>query len=291
MLFAKTKGSNRNPAQHRILASDDAALEQFDFYFAPNIIGKVPFNPDKKLESEEWYYVQLNQERIEQMIKPYTDNERRSGDLNNTVQSEYQTIEVVYRVIGSHAIFTKITDSYRIKNRTIVKLYDLEQAKVIRESSSIEFNGEVHAYFDGSNRLYFRNFSKVRSMFPGLDDFYRDATREEKQRFLDSPIFTLGAVELSAIGQNDSKRIAVVLNDTKIDFESSARQEKIIDSARHFSEEIELDVTSDGKIVLDEPVDVKKALNVIMSKYYISEVTGEKMESYGSSAINKAEES
>lgn len=287
MLFAKIKGFKGTPPQHRVLASDEESVKQFYFYTIPNIHEGVKFNPDRKLEQSQWYYVELTSDHIAKMIDPYTDNEKASADLSNTVQADYEVVEVVYRVYGKAAIFTKITNSYRVTNKRFMKFLDLEQVKVVEEGHSIEFSGEVHAYYDGRGKLYFRDFSKVRSMFPGIDDFYREATREEKQRFLDNEVFNVTELEAEHIGQLDSKRIALVLEDENIKFELDATRQKIIDSAKHYAEEKGIEITDNNQIVLASPQDLKKALNIILSKYYISEITGQKMESYGSAAMAK----
>lgn len=287
MLFAKIKGTRNIPAQHRILASDKESLEQFDFYVIPNIIHKFKFNPDRKLEPNEWYFIELDQDQVGTMLNPYILNEESSADLNKTVQSDYDLIEVVYKVEESRAIFTKITDGYRVKNRTILKLHDLEQVQVIQEHDSILFDGEVHAYFDGANKLYFKNFGKIRSLFPGIDQFYREATREEKLRFLSNDMFEVEDIDSIEIGQRDSARIALALNDEIIDFDNPAKKDKIIASARNYSDITKLDISDEDKISLKDSNDVKHTLNVIFSRYYISEITGLKMESYGSSAVGE----
>lgn len=286
MLFAKVKGTKNNPPQHRILASDENSLEQFNFYFIPNIIAKVKFNPDRRLESEEWYYVELNPEQISSMINPYILNEQTSGDLNKAVQSDYESIEVVYKVEESRAIFTKITDGYRVKNRTLLKFHDLEQVQVVQEHDSILFNGDVHAYYNGAGKLYFRDFGKIRSMFRGIDVFYREATQEEKRKFLDDELFDAREIDVDHIGQRDSARIAMVLNDEIINFEDTTTHENIIAAAQKFSDITELEITDTSKIVLNDTNDLKRILNIILSRYYVSEITGQKMESYGSAAVN-----
>jgi hypothetical protein len=284
MLFAKISGSSGAAAQHRIIASSEESLEQFNFYQMPNIHQQVRFDPDRKLESDQWYYVELTPEQTESMLSPYLNNESSSADLNKTVQSDYDVIETVYRVDAGKAIFTKITDSYRIRNKMILKFHDTEQAEIIQEANSIEFNGDVHAYYDGANKLYFRNFGKIRSMFPGIEEFYRKATQAEKQRFVDNAIFHNTGVDVDTIGQIDSRRIATVLGDLSIDFENEEKHPTIISAANHYADLLSLEV-NENKITLNDKSDVTKALKVLLGRYYVSEITGQRMESYGSSTL------
>jgi len=284
MLFAKISGSNGAAAQHRIIASSKKSLQQFGFYHLPNIQQKVKFNPDRKLESDQWYYVELTTEQVESMLSPYLNNVSASGDLSKTVQSDYDVIETIYRVDDGKAIFTRITDSYRIRNKTLLKFHDTEQVEVVQEANSIEFSGDVHAYYDGAKKLYFRNFGKIRSMFPGIEEFYRKATQAEKLRFVNNVVFDNKGVDVDTIGQIDSRRIAIVLGDASIDIENVQKHPIIISAANRDADLLDLEII-ENKITLNDKSDVTKVLKILLSRFYVSEITGQRMESYASSAI------
>jgi len=287
MIFAKIKGSKRQPPEHRVLFVNPESSNDFHFYLPPTISEKTKFNPEKKLDSHEWFYVELSPDQIGSMIQPYLINENSSADLNKAIESDYSVIEVVYRVIHSTIIFTKITDSFRIRNRILLKFHDLEQAKLIKEESSIEFSGKKDAYFDGNNRLYFRDFSKIRSMFPGIEEFYREATQSEKQEFLDNDLFDVEDIEPDQIGQRDSSRIAAILNDDTIGLRDGSNTTKILRAAQEFAE-LGIHVQS-GRLIMKDKKDLHTILNLITSRYYISDITGKKMQSYGSAALDTTE--
>lgn len=287
MIFAKLKPERRQPSQHRILFPDTQATDtKFRFYHKPTIHESIKFNPEKLLDESEWFYIELTLDQKDNLISPYESNQISTVDLNNALESDYMVVEVVYRVFeGGEIIFTKITNKYKIRNKMWLKFRDTEEAELQKETNYVEFTGNVDAYYDGSQKIYFKKFSTVRSMFPGIEEFYREATAEEKQRFLDNNIFDVTELEPNDIGSRDSSRIAIVMNDESIGLSDGSNRDNILAAAQQFSElEIEL---ADNKLVLRDTAALKKVLNLLTSRYYVSEITGKKMESYGSVAIER----
>lgn len=284
MIFAKVRVTN-STSEHRVLFSDSDESDDFNFYLVPAISSSTAYNFEKKLESDEWFYVTLNAEQIESMIQPYIHNEANSADLNNAIESDYSIIEVVYRVFESDVIFTKITNGYKVQSRKVIGLFDTGESQLITESNAIVFSGAKDAYFNSSeSRLYFKKFSKINSMFPGIEVFFKEATSQEKQSFLDNGLLDVDNIVPDDIGQYDSSRIAAILADESIGFASGAKSTEILNAAQNFSE-LEIEVSGESKIVVKDKKDLKKVINLITSRYYVSDITGEKMQSYGSAAI------
>ncbi|HMI09936.1 MAG TPA: Kiwa anti-phage protein KwaB-like domain-containing protein [Candidatus Saccharimonadales bacterium] len=285
MIFAKMKSEGRNLPQYRLIASGESELRDFTFYSFPNIHLSTKFDPEKVLEGGQWFYVTLSDEQRESMISPYIGNEESSGDLNHTVESDYGSVEVIYRVDAGKAVFTKITDSYRIANKRILKFFDSERAQVFTEENSVEFSGEPHAFYDGAGILYFRSFKTIRSLFPGVEEFFRRATESEKQKFLDCAVFDNQGVSPDSIGQIDSRRIATILQDESVDIENTSQHQKIINAVGKYADYLGITIVN-NKIVLKDKKDVTKVVKALLSRYYTSEITGLRMESYGSAKIS-----
>lgn len=289
MIFAKLKPEPRKPPQHRILFLDTPEnTRKFQFYLKPAIPESTKFNPEKKLNPHEWFYVELSEEQKSKLIYPYSSNQTSTADLNNAVESDYSVVDVVYRVFADgKIIFTKITNKYKIRNQMWLKFYDTEQAVLQKQENYVEFTGNRDAYFDGINKIYFRNFSTVRSMFPGIEDFYREATLEEKQRFLGNGLFKADDIDPNKIGSRDSSRIAVVLNDESIGLTTGRNNAKILSAAREF-DDLGIEISAD-RICIKNPGELRTVLNLLTSRYYISEITGKKMESFGSTTLETAQ--
>lgn len=288
MIFAKIKGNKKNPPEHRILFPNPDSSDKFNFYLPPPISQSTKYNPEKKLESNEWFYVELSQAQVESMIMPYLSNASSSADLNKSIQSDYSVIEVVYRVIDQQVIFTKITESFKIRNRLLLKFHDTEEAELVREEHSIEFTGKKDAYFNGSNKLYFKDFGKIKSLFPGIEIFFREATHEEKTAFLENDLFDVENIDPDKIGQRDSSRIAVVLNDSSIGLTDGSNKGKILKAAREYSD-LGIEINENDKLIIKDNSDLKQVLDLVTSRYYTSEITGQKMKSYGSTKIESSE--
>lgn len=284
MIFAKLKLKQQS---HRILASEPENVRKFEFYAIPAIAHKLRFNPEVKLESNEWYYVELSTDQLANMIKPYLDTALSSGDLNNAAEGEYRDIVCIYRVFEDQKIiFTRITESYKVRAQKILRFRDTEQAEVYTERDSIVFDGRVDGYFDGQNKIYFKKFNRLTSIFPGFNEFHRLATEVEKRNFLDVELFKIDGLEPSMIGQNDSKKIAKILANETISLATGASDESILASARRHSE-LSIVITEDNRILLNNQFALKPVLKIIMGKYFTSEITGEPLEAVGTIPITE----
>lgn len=284
MIFAKLKS---NQEEHRILASDPANVELFYFYKTPSIDKALRFNPEIKLESNEWYYVTLKKEHLDRMIKPYLTNATSTGDLNNAAASEYQEVECIYRIFDAEKIiFTRITPSFKVTSRKILRFHDTEQAEVCTEKDSIIFDGGIDAYFDGTDKIYFKKFSRLTTIFPGFEEFHRLATEVEMQSFLDHDLFEVDNLEPHMIGQKDSKKIARILADDDIKLLSGESDASILASVK-VRPELKIEVTDDSKILLKNKFALKPVIKVIMGNYFKSEITGEQLEAVGTMPLTE----
>ncbi len=282
MIFARLKS---NQQDHRILASDPENVRSFDFYSLPSVTHKLRFNPEVKLENNEWYYVELNADQLTNMVRPYLASASSSGDLNNAAATEYQNIACIYRVFDDQKmIFTRITESYKVHAMKLLRFHDTEQAEVYTEKDSIVFDGNVDAYFDGQNKIYFKKFNKLTAIFSGFQEFHRQATEIEKRNFLDIELFEVDGLEPDMIGQNDSKKIAKILANETISLATGASDQSILAAVRSHPE-LNITITQDDKIILNNQFALKPVIKVIMGKYFKSEITGESLEAVGTIPI------
>lgn len=284
MFLAKLKGKT---GQHQILMNDNNELNSINFYKAPNIIEAVLYDPERKRQQNEWYYVELTDDQKQEMISPYLSKAESSADLNRSTKDDYQNIESVYRILDPDIIFTRITDGYKIENKMFLNFHDTGHATLETQKCAIAFNGVPDAYFDGDRRLYFRDFSKIRVLFDGIEVFFREATRSEKEAFLKKDLFDVDQnLTPDIIGQRASLQIAAILNDNSINLDDQESHEKIFSSIDKYPEASV--VLSDlGKIYIRDNKELTRVLNLLSSRYYTSDITGKKMESYGSVTLSE----
>lgn len=279
-LFARLSGKR---GEHLVVFTDeqtmtDASLQQYN---APQITTPIEFKPGRTLHDDEWYFVELDDEKQLEMITPYTGNADTASDNRTIGASEYAKVVALYKTNGSELLVTKVSAGMRVESKTFIGLNAHPEIKSYQKA--IEFTGVIDAYYDGSNKLYFKHYSKIRSLFPGIEAFYRDATAEEKNTFLGKPFFDIQGVDVDAIGMRDSQKIAEILDDDRIQLDDDTFQQNAIAYAREYAPEL---VTEDGKLQITDKKTLQKSLNVLTDRYYTSGLFGDKREAIDSTKID-----
>lgn len=278
-LFAKLNG-RRGRYVVVFTDSEDMRRDAMRAYAAPHIANPVAFHPGRTLHEDEWYHINLNEAQITAMIAPYTDNARTAGDLNTISADDYEKVVALYKTDGNRLLVTKISAGMRIESKTFIGLNDHPEITSYRKA--IEFTGIVDAYYDGTDMLYFRNYSKIRALFPGIEDFYRDATAGEEQAFLRHAFFEIHDIDVAAISMRDSQKIAEILDDERIMLDDRKFQKRIIDYAHAYTPEL---VSGSNKLKITDKDALRKTLNLLTDRYYTSELFGDKREAIDSAKL------
>lgn len=273
-------------SEHRILMQGNE-LRNIDFYSVPNIVEAIRFNPERKPDPGQWCYIEMDDVHKDSMLGRYVAAEASTGDLNPATKNDYQDIDAVFRIFSADGriIFTKITNSYKVENKIFLRFYDEQRAKVVTQEHEIAFSGKPDAYYDGSVRLYFKDYPTIRELFPGIEDYFRQATQDEVDRFFASDLLDVDeSVKSAKIGQRHSHRIASILDDENIDMISNQGKVKILSYAENYPES-QVRYSETGKLLIAEKKDLGRVLDLLGSKYYTSEVTGKKMAAFAGSEI------
>ncbi len=274
-LYAKTNGKDGG---HKIIFSNKAEIEQTDFFDIPDIdTGKLyEYNPEMNLEIDEWFYIDLDDEHM-QCVEEYIINAADSVNINPIESSDYSKIIAVYKTFGVDKVsfvLEKITNSSRITNRRFLNLFG-DHPELIMQQSSIIFSGKVDAYFDGERRIYFKSFSTIRSLFDGIEDYYREATQSEVEEFCACSILQVADHATDKIGIRSLKRIAAIMADPEINLKDDKFLQKLKTYACKYPEsQLQLE---DEKIVINNEKDLSAFTMLAGGRYYKSELTGEKM--------------
>jgi len=274
-LFAKLKGKK---GENKIIFTDEENLQKISFFSIPQIQDDkiIEFEAEKRIENDEWFYIIMNDEHRE-MITPYTNCSQNTADINTVLANDYLNIETIFRIDTENEeqkiIFQKITNSNRIKSKTFLSFGD--HPEVIEQGRSIDFSNRIDAYFDGKNKIYFRNFSTIRSLFNGIEEYYKEATDDEVQKIIQNEMLQY-AKDVN-VGIRNRKRIAAILADENIKLNDSDFQNKIKQYANKY-QEIPLTTNEDGKYIINNDKDLGTFLALVSGRYYTSEITGEKME-------------
>ncbi len=269
-LHAKLKGK---PSEHRIIFSDSDMPDNVDILPTPDVSDATEYAPlDLTPDPRSWYYVELDMDQIDEMIEPYLLTNH--PEMLPLAQPEYDVVDTLYSVNGQQIVFKRVAGAMRIHEhgkRYIV--LGTEETSIQTISFALEFSGEADAYYDGgSKRVYFQQFAKAKPMFRGFDVFHQESTMEEKEAFLDNPLFDVGDFNLNYISLNDVRRIAAFRENIAIDLDSSDTQQRVRQYIHNFPS-AGLSIGNDGRIMIGSRKELSAMLKLLEQKYYIAEIT------------------
>ncbi|MDV2357330.1 ATP F0F1 synthase synthase [Vibrio cholerae] len=147
----------------------------------------VPYNPDHNLDEDSWFKIESfsNQAFCIDFLKKEFD----SKDYYDLAKANFSKIAYLFAVQDGDFYFQKITPSLFVKRKTLVFG---ETAELEKSQTRLVINALPDAvYFKGSDTLVFRNLATISSIFKGIDELYKEATKEEVEQFLDESFIEL----------------------------------------------------------------------------------------------------
>ncbi|HFQ5041603.1 TPA: ATP F0F1 synthase synthase [Vibrio vulnificus] len=168
----------------------------------------VPYNPDHNLDEDSWFKIEGFSAKafcIELLKKDYD-----SKDYDDLTKENFSKIAYLFAVQGDDFYFQKITPSLFVKRRTLVfgEAAELEQSQ-----TRLVINVLPDAvYFKAVDTLIFRNLATIASIFAGIDELYKEATKEEVEQFLEeSFIETSNGYSVDKVSKPNRKRIGLAM--------------------------------------------------------------------------------
>lgn len=235
----------------------------------------IKFNPEIKLEHEEWFYIEIDDVH-KSMVKEYEDKFSNTAGLNDVTEEEFSRIDLIFRKVENDGlVFQKITKSKRMVDKSILKwLGNLKRAERTIIDNGIELKSENDAYFDGTDKLYFKNFRTIHNLFNGIDDYYRIASRAEVDEFKEFNLVSF--VSDFEIKTNNLKMLAV-LKDYEIDLDDNAIKSTLLRTYRQYpNQEFELD--ENQNFIIDNNRKLTCLLKLALGRLYTNPITHDKME-------------
>ena len=242
------------------------------------------YNPQETVESDhDLYYVVLDSEQREKMIEPYLD--AVNAGLSPIAQEEYNSVDVIFRTTGRRLMFARVASSARIhENGKQLLVFGESDVSVSTVSFAIDVKGEVDAYYDGNDRIYFAKYARAKPLFKNFDEFFQQAWYEDKENFLGSDLFAVSEIEPEDISVADTKLIAEIRANLNLDLDDPATRKKILDYAGRYPLSGVI-VNSDGRIKITTKEDVKCTVRLLTQRYFTSEITGEVLEARGAAKM------
>lgn len=277
---AKLSGKN---GDHKIVFTNPNELDQISFFDVPTDIESdkiIEYNPDAHLEEDEWFYIDLDDDHISS-VEPYLKAANSTVSINPIEADDYMRIDAIYKLYANANnkygafVIQKITKTRKIVRQKILSFLN-NAPKIEDQQNSIIVSNKIDAYYDGCNRIYFKNFTTIQSLFPGIEDYYREATREEMKSFCNCALISNGDDLSEKIGKRNRKRIAAIMSDATIKLDDGRFLSNVKLYALKYPE-INLELDDNGRFILTNDKDVSNFILLVTGRYYTSEISGEKM--------------
>ena len=242
------------------------------------------FDPEIKLEHEEWFYIEIDDEHMS-MVKEYGDKFSSTVSLNDVTEEEFSKIDLIFRKVGNdELVFQKITQSKRMVDKSILKwLPNIGKPERTIIDNGIELKSEIDAYFDGNDKLYFKNFRTIHSLFKGIDDYYRIASRAEVNELKRVDLVSFSDFEIKS---NNLKMVAV-LKDDEINLSDTSIISTLLTSYEQYPEQ-DFKV-SEGKFIIDTNKRLTSFLKLALGRLYTNPITSHQMEASSARRLRKKE--
>ena len=243
----------------------------------------IKFDPEAQLEHEDWFYIEIDDIHMS-MVKEYGDKFLSTVSLNDVTEEEFTKIDLIFRKVENDGlVFQKITKSKRMVDKSILKwIPNIGKPERTIIENGIELKSAIDAYFDGNDRLYFKNFRTIRSLFKGIDDYYRIASQAEVDEFKQFNLVSF--VSDFEIKTNNLKMLAV-LKDYGIDMNDIAVNKTLLRSYSQYpNQEFELD--GNQNFIIDSNRKLTCLLKLALGRLYTNPITHHKMEANHAKKLN-----
>lgn len=168
----------------------------------------IPYNPDHNLDEDSWFKIEGFSQKefcIDLLKKDYD-----SKDYYDLTKDNFAKISYLFAIQGNDFYFQKITPSLFVKRKTLVFG---EAAKIEKSQTRLVINTLPDAlYFKAADTLIFKNLATISSIFKGIDELYKEATKEEVEQFLDAQFIELGNdYNVDNVSKPNRKRIGLAM--------------------------------------------------------------------------------
>lgn len=201
-VLVKVKRLRANPIFK--LLSDKALFKTIKL----NLSLCIPYTPDHNLDEDSWFKIEdFSKQKYSLPIlgKPFD-----SKNYNDLEKKLFTDIAYICSVQDNDFYFQKVTPSLFLK-RKMITFGDI--AEVEDGEDRLVVNDIPDAiYIQKSDTLVFRSLATISSIFPGIDELYREATQAEVEKFLKKEfIFLTNDFGAEKVSKPNRKRIALAI--------------------------------------------------------------------------------
>jgi len=153
------------------------------------------FDVNYRLDNDEIFYIELDDNDIIEMIDPFLKVIKSTWDFNPIIENEYKKIislcfiekkENLYNIF-----FSRVYPRNYIMKKTLLWFWD-NWPIISEENNKIDFSSLSDAFWDSKNKkLFFKKYETIKPIFKWIEKFYRSASEEEIDNFLEKDFFSI----------------------------------------------------------------------------------------------------
>lgn len=233
------------------------------------ITSTVNYSPETELNEGDWYCIQ--QASTQQYAVDWFSSDYNTVDFELLRKEEYEKVDYIVVKNDTNLCFQNVSKTRCISKKRIA--YIGEKYRYEGESRSITINNIPDAiYSQEEDRLYFRKLESITGIFKGIDQLYKEATKEEIEGFLGNDFISLyNDYSEEDVKKANRKRIALALK-TLSSLDEDDR-ESIFKYIEEYCPELEKE---DNKFKIGTEDELKLLLYGIEQRFYTTSVTKEK---------------
>lgn len=234
----------------------------------PDLSRPIPYSPSYKLEEDEWF--QLDGFLARAFHNGLIEQPFNSTNYTQILKRQFADVRYFAVKQGNQFCFQKLLPSHRVTN----KWFRASDEPVLEtEQSLIVLYDYPDAVYDiGTDTLFFRDIARIKVIFKGIEELYREASQEEVDEFLDESFVELEAgFEAQSIQTANRKRIALAM-DTFKQFNTQEKQ-TIFEYTKSYCPSVQ---TTETAFLVQNEDDLKNVLWGIEQRYFTTLVGNEK---------------
>lgn len=263
-----------------LFADDEKKEELLKLFKDPYLeMEKVHFDGKTLLDDNECYEVNLSQngqELIERQFVTVMSEVSGLSDYEPTASDEETSdnIRVIYAFNGKKLIFKRTPKSRQLRDSTIISMDG--EPHVSGMLNVLALDERVDAVYNVvTHKFYFADFQAAKHVFGPLEVYYRSATQDEVDEWLDPGIFDIdSSFDTFSISTPNRKKMILASQELKIDLADTETIGRIAAYAGRYAPKM---LFVNGKFNIKKNADITEALRLITGSYYQNEITGDVM--------------
>lgn len=174
-------------------------------------IGDYPkYDPDHKLDEDSWFKIE-NFSSTKYFID-ILDSDFDTKDIDMLSRDQFHEMTYLCSIQDEDFYFQKLTPSLFLSRKKVLHFGESVELQN-KENGLLVINDEPDAVYKRAlDTLIFKNLSSISSIFPEIDELFKEATQEQVVEFLGSNFISLaGEYSAERVSKPNRKRVALAM--------------------------------------------------------------------------------